>query len=171
MLAAVENGDVEELAELMRQDPGFRVNMGQDGNGWTLLHYACRENSRSAVIPLLLAHPDINVNLKNQSGHAPCYYAGFYGHTSCVREMLGDSRVKVNEPTNSGSTSLHRAARWGRLDAIKWWIASGREMDLGAPGDIDKTDAIGAARQFIACECGRKEVVLLLLADPRIDPG
>jgi len=109
--------------------------------------------------------------LKNQSGHAPCYYAGFYGHTSCVREMLGDSRVKVNEPTNSGSTSLHRAARWGRLDAIKWWIASGREMDLGAPGDIDKTDAIGAARQFIACECGRKEVVLLLLADPRIDPG
>jgi len=28
MLAAVQNGDVKELAELMRQDPDFDVNMG-----------------------------------------------------------------------------------------------------------------------------------------------
>jgi len=28
MLAAVQSGDVKKLAELMRQDPGFDVNMG-----------------------------------------------------------------------------------------------------------------------------------------------
>jgi len=64
MLAAVKKGDAKRLAELMRQDPGFKVNM-LDGNGLTLLHYACLDSDRSAVIPLLLAHPDIDVNVKD----------------------------------------------------------------------------------------------------------
>ena len=59
--------------------------------------------------------------------------------------MLKDSRVKVNEPAKDGETPLWRAARDdGHLDIIKWWIASGREMDLGTPGD-DYTDVIWAA--------------------------
>jgi len=35
MFTAVKNGDAKELAELMRLDPGFKVNM-VDGDGWTL---------------------------------------------------------------------------------------------------------------------------------------
>ena len=38
MLAAVKKGDAKELAELMRQDPGFDVNMVVDEYGYTLLH-------------------------------------------------------------------------------------------------------------------------------------
>ena len=49
-----------------------------------------------------------------------------------------------------------RASINGRLDGIKWWIASGREMDLGTPG-VNTTDAIGAAKKR-----DRKEVVTLL---------
>ena len=67
--------------------------------------------------------------------------------TSCVREMLKDSRVDVNEPDFSGYTPLWNAAWYGSLDIIKWWIASGREMDLGKPGDVDNTDAIGGAKK------------------------
>jgi len=48
------------------------------------------------------------------------------------------------------------AAAKGHLQVIKWWIASGREMDLGRPGDVDKTDAIGVARRT-----GKQEVALL----------
>ena len=58
--------------------------------------------------------------------------------------MLKDSRVKVNEPNQNGETPLWYAAFFGYLDIIKWRIASGREMDLGKPGDVDKTDAIGS---------------------------
>ena len=155
MLAAVENGDVEELAELMRQDPGFNVNMGQDGDGLTLLHYACQGDSRSAVIPLLLAHPDIDVNFKDRDGWALFDYA-CNGHTSCVREMLKDSRVRVKEPNDYGYTPLWVAACSGHLDIIKWFIASGREMDLGTPGD-SRTDAIRVANEY-----GKTEVVTLL---------
>ena len=155
MEAAVESGDVvKQLAELIRQDPGFKVNMDHE-YGYTLVHYACDEDSRSAVIPILLAHPDIDVNVKDEDGQTPFYYA-CNGRPSCVREMLKDSRVKVNVPTKDGCTPLHRAARYGSLDIIKWWIASGREMDLGKPGD-DKTDAIGVAKQR-----GKTEVATLL---------
>jgi len=31
MLRAVKDGDAKKVAELMRQDPGFNVNMDQDG--------------------------------------------------------------------------------------------------------------------------------------------
>ena len=71
--------------------------------------------------------------------------------------MLKDSRVDVNEPDNSGWTPLYCAARYGYLDVIKWWIASGREMDFGKPGEVDKTDAIGGAKKY-----GKTEVVALL---------
>jgi len=156
MLAAVQSGDAEELAELMKQDPGFDVNMDQNGEGCTLLHYACLDSSSSPVIPLLLAHPDIDVNVKDEYGYTPFYWA-CDGSTSCIREMLKDSRVKVNEPNNSGQTPLWWAVYGGNLEIIKWWIVSGREMDLGKPGDVDKTDAIGVAKKN-----GYSDVVALL---------
>jgi len=98
MLAAVNSGDAKKVAEMIRQDPGFKVNMAVDGDRNTLLHHACWEShNRSAVIlPLLLAHPDIDVNVKDKYGATP-FFLACGGHVSCVREMLKDSRVKVNE--------------------------------------------------------------------------
>jgi len=146
-LAAVEKGDAKKLAGLMRQDPGFNVNMWQNGVGWTLLHLACDRDQNSPVIPLLLAHPDIDVNSKDRLGVTPFDYASAFACTSCVREMLKDSRVKVNEPNGDGQTPIWSAASYGYLDIVKWWIATGREMDLGKPGDVDNTDAIGGAKK------------------------
>jgi len=157
MLAAVRDADAKELAELMRRGPGFDVNMDQSGYGWTYLHYACLDSNSSPTIALLLAHPDIDVNSKSKEGISPFYWACRDGNTSCVREMLKDSRVKVNEPDNDGHTPLWFAAYYGHLDVIEWCIASGKEMDLGTPGDVDKSDAIGVAK-----ERGKTEVVTLL---------
>ena len=157
MLVAVRSGNAKMLAELMEQDPGFTVNVYLDGNGWTFLHHACGSGNSSAVIPLLLAHPDIDVNAKATSGSTPFSVACATGSTSCAREILKDSRAKVNEPDNDGFTPLWRAAYFGYLDIIRWWIASGREMDLGKPGDVYKTDAIGGAKRE-----GETEVVTLL---------
>jgi len=146
MYAAVKSGDAKKLAELIRQDPGFDVNITLKGSKWTLLHEACDRDNRSAVIPLLLAHPGIDANVKDKDGWTPFYWACQSGYT-CAREMLKESRVKVNEPAKYGYTPLWWAASRGHLDIIKWWIASGREMDLGKPGDVDETDAIGKAKK------------------------
>ena len=139
----------------MRRDPDFNVNKDHRA-GLTLFHCACYENHRSAVIPLLLAHPDIDVSVNSKYGETPFYWA-CGGRPSCVREMLKDFRVKLNDPANDGSTPLWSATRFVLLDIMKWWIGSGREIDLGKPGDIYHTDAIGVAK-----ERGNKEVVTLL---------
>ena len=60
--------------------------------------------------------------------------------------LLHDLRVMVNEPDKDGSTPLRWAAFHGQHDVIKLWIASGREMNLGKPGEWE-TDAIRAAKQ------------------------
>jgi len=65
--------------------------------------------------------------------------------------------VNVNEPNNYGRTPLWNAACWGYLEVIKWWIVSGREMDLGIPEDVDKMDVIGGAKKH-----GETEVVTML---------
>ena len=143
MLAAVEKGDAQELAELMRQDPGLDVNERQDGYGSTLLHVACYESHRSVVIPLLLAHPDIDVNAKDQNAAwTPFFYPCYSGRTSCVREMLKDFRVKVNEREDDEYTPLSRAAFLATLTSSSGglrlegrWISGnlekGRLMQLG----------------------------------------
>jgi len=156
MLAAVENGDVKKVAELLKHNPGFKVNMRLDEHEWTLVHHACLANHRSAVIPLLLAHPDIDVNSRSENGSTPFFFACLDGTTSCVREMLKDPRVKVNAPDYDGKTPLWYVANWGHLDIIKWWITSGRKIDLGKPGKR-VPDVIGTAKRN-----GRTEVVSLL---------
>ena len=62
----------------------------------------------------------------------------------------------VNEPGNDGATPLQRDASYCHHDVIKLWIASGREMNFGKPGDY-LTDAIGAAKNQ-----GKTGVVSLL---------
>jgi len=137
MLAAVICGDVGKLSELIKQDPGFDVNIRLDVDGRTLLHCACFADDRSAAIPLLLAHPDIDVNLKNQRGETPFYLAFQYGSTSCVREMLKDSRVNVNEmdtpnsfglPTMATLTSPSGGSRLGGR-----WISGNQGMARRIP--------------------------------------
>ena len=107
------------------------------------------------MISLLLAHPDIDVNVKDDDGTTPFYWA-CGGNTSCVREMLRDSRVSVNEPSNDGETPIWRAAASGHLDIIKWWIASEREIALGKP-EKWSTDSIEAAKKY-----DKTEMVALL---------
>jgi len=58
--------------------------------------------------------------------------------------LLKDSRVDLNIPNRHGNTPLWTAARWGHTEIIKRWIASGREMDLGNPGNFN-LDVLAAA--------------------------
>ena len=153
---AAENGNAEELQEILRNNPNLDVNWrNENENGSTALIIAC-ENDHDSIVSILLAHPDIDVNLKDLDGWTPFSSACWYGYTSCARLLLKDSRVMVNEPSGYGYTPLWRAAFKGHLNVIKWWIASGREMNLGTPGS-SKTDAIMKAK-----DVAETEVVALL---------
>jgi len=63
---------------------------------------------------------------------------------NCFRLLLKDSRVRVDETDACGLTSLMLAAYSENYGVIKWWIASGREVNVGEPGDATN-DVIGRA--------------------------
>jgi len=149
-------GNVQEVEEILRNNPTLDVNWSNENEkGSTALNIAC-DRVHDSIVSILLAHPDIDVNQKDINGWTPFNIACLNGFTSCVRLLLKDSRVMVNEPTYHGSTPLYSASFKGHLDVIKWWIASGREMDLGTPGQR-QSDAIGVAKKY-----GETEVATLL---------
>jgi len=153
---AADGGEVEEVKDILRKNPSLNVNWkNEEQNACTALFVACL-NGHDSVVSILLAHPVIYVNSKRKNGGTPFMIACYSGNTSCVHLLLQDHRVMVNEPDNVGGTPLFWAAYWGHHDTIKLWIASGREMNLGTPGN-DNTDAIGVAK-----ERGETEVVILL---------
>jgi hypothetical protein len=154
LCVATECGEEEEVRKILKGNKDINVNWQNEYRS-TALHVACN-NGRDKIVTMLLAHPDIDVNLKNNGKYTPFLLACARGRTNCVRLLLKDVRVKVNEPRNDEATPLWFAAIYGHLQIIKWWIASGREMDLGETGN-ENNDAIGAAK-----ESGHDEVVSLL---------
>ena len=132
---------VVEMREILRTNPTIDVNC-RDSSSYrhTPLHLA---SFYASIVSLLLAHPNIDVNRKDDNGRTPFFYAGREGMTS-FRLLLKDPRTNLNQPDNAGYTPLWCPAHHGLIDVIKWWIASGREMNLGKPGEY-KSDAIAAA--------------------------
>jgi len=162
LFLAIQEENEETVRRILAENPNVNVNWENEGrfyHGWTALHKAIAEGY-DRIVSLLLAHSEINVNQRDSDdvhGQTPFHWACFSGMTSCARLLLEDARVgNLNEPNNEGYTPLWNAASGGYLDVIKWWIASGRDMDLGQPGN-ERTDAIQVAN-----ENGRTEVATLL---------
>ena len=126
-----------------------------DDNGYTALHQASLRNC-DTIAAILLAHPAIDLNQQNAAGESPFFLACFMGSTSCVRLLLKDSRVDVNIPGNSGCHPFQNPAMQGYGETIKWYIASGREINQDEVEDV-LSDAIA-----IATENGEAEVTTLL---------
>jgi len=144
---AARRGKVDAVKMILRDNPTLDVNWrNPEENQSTALRQACADG-QDPIAAILLAHPDIDVNLKNRDGYTPLYSATYCGRTACVRLLLKDPRVMPNEPNALGFLPVHRAVFYRHDDIIKWWIASGREMDLGKPGD-DRLDAIGEAKKI-----------------------
>jgi len=142
---AAEKGDEVAMKQILSENSSINVNWkNEKKNGMTPLHRACNKG-HDKIVALLLAHPDIDVNVKTSGGETPFCLTCRTGRISCAQLLLKDARVQVNEPNNEGYTPLRWAARGGHLDIIKVWIASRMEMNLGEPGN-EKTDAIGAAK-------------------------
>jgi hypothetical protein len=162
LLDTVEKEKEEKVREILVENKGIDVNW-KDSLGWTALHTACNYG-HDKIVALLLAHPDIDVNPKAKYGSTPFLFTCSNGKTACALLMLKDERVDINQYEEEGYSPLSFAAFYGHLEIIKWWIASGREIDLGEPGN-SSNDAIGAAKEK------EKMQVVLLLERFRDNPG
>ena len=164
LFEAADEGKGSQVERLLRNTASLKVNWSSKANnGRTALRQACVKG-HDQIVSLLLAHPDIVVNPKDKGGGTPFWVACFNGKTTCVQVLLRDSRVRVNETNNDGYTPLWQAAYDGHLATVKSWIASGREVDLGQPGN-GKTDAILVVKNLYNLE------MVTLLEDFKRDPA
>jgi len=154
LIVAAAGGDTEEVARILEENPDIDVNAQGDGRK-SAFYRACA-GGNAAVVALLLTHPDIDVNRKDQFGSTPFNQACYEGKGPCVRLLLHDPRVLVNEPEHDGNTPLKWLAYHNYIDLVKLWIATGRPLNFGHPGN-QRTDPILNAQ-------GRDDMISLLLA-------
>ena len=82
---AAYGGRVAEVSSLLRDHPEIK-----QGDGWTPLH-AASYNGHVEVVKLLLAHPGINVNVKNKDGEIPLSFGCLDGCVCFSRAAEGPS--------------------------------------------------------------------------------
>jgi len=148
LLKAVECNNETEVLRLLQAHPDLDVNW-TDSKGCSSLCLACARGFPS-IVSTLTAHPGINVNQETRPHLTPFYLSCYNGRTEVVRLLLRDPRVDVNlagKSAGDARTALWWASYHGHLDIVRWWIASGRDLELGEPGD-SLTDVLGAARDM-----------------------
>jgi ankyrin repeat protein len=114
---AAANGYVEVVEKLVLAGADAA---GIEINGQSILHWAA-ENGHVDVVKALLSHPNIQVNLReNSSGYTPLHLAARGGRVAVVKALLSHQNIQVNLRRNSrGYTPLHWAARGGRVAVVK----------------------------------------------------
>jgi len=63
---------VEEAKALLRDNPEINVNWKGGSNDWAALHWASK-NGADEMVKLFLAHPAVNVNVRNLCGETPFF--------------------------------------------------------------------------------------------------
>ena len=157
---AAWDGRASEVSSLLRDHPEINVNWSKEGSGWTSLHAASR-NGRVEVVKLLLAHPNIDVNMKSSNGNTPFSLGCLCGQVSVVQVLLKDPRVNTTLDDNDGRTPLWYASFNGGIEVVEWLIASSRDL-----GDFMNKKGKDVRKDYTALEIARKnqrsEVVSVL---------
>lgn len=117
-----------------------------------VLLVALREGS-TAVIDVLLAHPDLNTEMMAPNGNTALMMAAFKGNKRAVAGLLAKGAV-IAHP---GWNALHYAAAGGDSDIIKMLLDKGAPIDAEAPG---RTTAL-----MMAAREGKEVIVAQLLRE------
>ena len=115
----VELAREEEVRKLLMENRDVDVNWQDSSDGWTGLHYAS-QNGHDKIVRMLLAHPDIDVNLKDYDGSTPFLWTCREGDTLPV--LICCSRMPGSSSASSAMTDplpFGRQPRSGHLEVIK----------------------------------------------------
>ena len=88
---AASGGKVEEVKDILRKNPSLNVNWKNEEVGARTALYAACQFGHYSVVSTLLAHPDIDPNLKEKDGDTPFLIACAHGNTSCASAAAGST--------------------------------------------------------------------------------
>lgn len=123
---SAQDGWDDEVRRILKTHPEVDVNWRNQSFGWGALHVACRWGHHS-VISMLLAHPDINVELEDNLGCTPFYLA-----CQCSIFFVGESPPAEGEgsPLRPAMTK----AAFAKLDTqqvINFLVGEGVHLEEG----------------------------------------
>ncbi|WP_298627944.1 ankyrin repeat domain-containing protein, partial [uncultured Legionella sp.] len=115
---AAQYGHLDIVRELLLQ-PDIDLNYRRGLSKPTLLTQIVRSKSPDAIrtLELLLNHPEIDVNLKDDVMSTPLCTAVQYGNVDAVRALLKHNKINVNQ-----GNPLEIAIREGHYDILKLLI-------------------------------------------------
>ena len=134
------------------------------------------EEAAIKKLALLLAHPDINVNLATPTcGFTALHVASGGGRPrpEIVRLLLRAAGIRVSAVDVNGETALHRACLSGNVAVVRAFLGghgAGAD-DVGNVGHEDLNRAAaptGFTPMHVACAEGHAGVVKVLAADARV---
>jgi len=142
---------------------GVDVNTKDASNGWTGLLCAIGSKHEN-VVDILLAHPPIEINGKDNGGYFPLWYAAERGLTSVVAKLgrMPSLRGVNDQGGQYGWTPLSVATCNGYLSIV-------REL-LKFPGiNINAADRNGCTPLHRAAEWGYLDIMAALTAVPGVN--
>jgi ankyrin repeat protein len=124
---AAWNGEYFKVFELMVVhdiDPNIKAHTSPR----TMLDFAC-QHGHVELVRTLLAHPKINVNVRDGMQWTPFATAIAQGSTECAKLLIDDSRTDLIKSTGSNhKTPLYRISEGGYVEILEYWIASGKSF-------------------------------------------
>lgn len=147
LFEAADCNDVATVKHILQEHP--KVNLGwinKHYNRYTVANQVCYRG-HDKILALLLAHPGVNVNMTKPNGVSPFAEACIHCQLSCALLLLRDPLTNLHLMDNQGHTPLVWAVSNGFVEFLQWWIASGREMNLGV-SNAPKSDQILLAREL-----------------------
>jgi ankyrin repeat protein len=148
---AAVSGNIE-LMRTLSLDPEVDINW-KDASGHTAFHQACVEGNEE-VVRYLLDFNQKAVDYNSGLGSTPLLSACFYGHNRVFEMLVGDERIDLNKGNPLCMSSMH-----GNLEAVKFLLASGRQIDTTKRDQIRNMTAAELARKS-----GRIQIAELLEA-------
>ena len=149
---AAQNGDLEKVEALLKENPAFVFS--KDTNGWTPLHTAA-DRGHKDIVQLLLVNMG-KVDVKSFNGWTPLQRAALNGHKD-VAEFLLANKADINATNNFGDTPLLIATFSGYKNVV--------ELLLINKADVNAKNTNGWTPLHVAALKGRKDIAQLLLAN------
>lgn len=136
---------------------------------------ACQRGDGDAV-QQLMKDCDLKINEKREGdGVTALFVACRYGAVDCVRHLLANDQIHVNEPNSIGQTPLFIASSFGYKEIVEMLMNHSTEMHqksmVHGQIDVNQCDAEGAIPLFVATQNGHSEIVTILLKNGVCDLG
>eukprot|EP01053_Blabericola_migrator_P007133 Blabericola_migrator_1__7132@NODE_3611_length_1635_cov_60_404974_g2240_i0_p1_GENE_NODE_3611_length_1635_cov_60_404974_g2240_i0NODE_3611_length_1635_cov_60_404974_g2240_i0_p1_ORF_typecomplete_len418_score89_02Ank_2/PF12796_7/2_8e07Ank_2/PF12796_7/1_4e16Ank_2/PF12796_7/3_1e09Ank_4/PF13637_6/4_2e09Ank_4/PF13637_6/4_2e14Ank_4/PF13637_6/9_4e06Ank_5/PF13857_6/3_9e03Ank_5/PF13857_6/4_9e06Ank_5/PF13857_6/0_0031Ank_5/PF13857_6/2_2e11Ank_3/PF13606_6/2e03Ank_3/PF13606_6/0_034Ank_3/PF13606_6/2_1e06Ank_3/PF1 len=134
-------------------------------NGLFYVVQRAKEDESLELLEYILDNvPGLDVDIRDDFGQTPLYYAAREGYISCLEVLVKRCKLDVSQVDNACQTPLFYAARDGRSETVVWLVEQ-------AGADINHVDGNGETPLFYAARDGREQTVTRMIelgADPTV---